>query len=349
MISVVKKLSTIEKRKMFFFIFLIVCAFGVLILLPRLSIPILIAHIICLVIAPAIPMLGKLGLSRRLSLLVVFLLFVISTAYPFFRIVPLVSEEAENIQYYLPKLERYLTTQASLLQSELKERVGYTFDNNYLPELIDVARLKSTSFLLSLPNYVGPILELLFLIPLIIFFLLKEGSSFKKSILSLAPNSIFERFYYLTHKFNKKLGDYIFAKFIEGMLVGVIIWLGLVFMGVRFSLILALIAAVTNIIPYVGPLIGFAPALIFSLAEYGTNTTFGGIVALYLIANVVDMVLVFPILVSKIVDLHPMLVVISVIIGGQWLGIIGMIISIPLAAALKLIFEEIYKEFYERS
>jgi putative permease len=52
-------------------------------------------------------------------------------------------------------------------------------------------------------------------------------------------------------------------------------------------------------------------------------------------------------LVSKVVDLHPLTVVVSVILGSQWLGMIGMVISIPFAAALKLIAQEIYKEIYQ--
>ncbi|MBT6326833.1 MAG: AI-2E family transporter, partial [Bdellovibrionales bacterium] len=64
------------------------------------------------------------------------------------------------------------------------------------------------------------------------------------------------------------------------------------------------------------------------------------------IANIIDLALVFPILVSKIVDLHPVLVVISVIVGSQYLGMVGMIISIPAAVALKLIVTEFYREIY---
>jgi putative permease len=65
-----------------------------------------------------------------------------------------------------------------------------------------------------------------------------------------------------------------------------------------------------------------------------------------LIANIIDMGLVFPLLVSKIVDLHPIVVVASVILGSQYWGLVGMIVSIPLAAAVKLIFIELYREIY---
>ena len=62
--------------------------------------------------------------------------------------------------------------------------------------------------------------------------------------------------------------------------------------------------------------------------------------------NVIDIAIIFPILVSKIVDLHPVVVVMSVILGSQYFGLVGMIVSIPIAAAIKLIGVELYEEFY---
>ena len=142
------------------------------------------------------------------------------------------------------------------------------------------------------------------------------------------------------------MGGYIFAKFIEATIVGTIITMGLYILDIRFFLLLGLIAAVTNIIPYVGPLLGSAPGIVLVMAEYGMGPTTGGVVLLYLIANAIDIASVFPILVSKIVDLHPIIVVVSVILGSQYFGLVGMIISIPVAAAVKLIIHEIYSEVY---
>ena len=168
-------------------------------------------------------------------------------------------------------------------------------------------------------------------------------------MLRVTPNSLFERFYYVSHQFNKQIGDYIFAKFIEASIVGTIITTGLWIMDIRFSLILGVLAGATNIIPYLGPLLGMVPGLVFGIVEYGMGTTFGAIALLYTIANAIDIAIVFPILVSKIVDLHPMIVIASVIIGSQTLGVLGMVISIPCAAAIKLIITEIYNEVYSSS
>ena len=153
-----------------------------------------------------------------------------------------------------------------------------------------------------------------------------------------------EKAYYFFHQFNTKFGDYIFAKFVEAAIVGTVITTGLLIIEFPFALLLGLFAAITNILPYIGPLLGFIPALIVGLVDQ--SPALGQMTLLYLIANIIDLALVFPILVSKIVNLHPMVVVVSVILGSQVAGIVGMIVSIPLAAFLKLFFVEIYNELY---
>ena len=85
--------------------------------------------------------------------------------------------------------------------------------------------------------------------------------------------------------FNKQLGDYIFAKLIEASIVGAIITIGLMAADVRFSFLLGLLAGATNVVPYVGPLLGAIPAILFALAEYGLGQDFGIIVILYLVGQ----------------------------------------------------------------
>jgi putative permease len=176
--------------------------------------------------------------------------------------------------------------------------------------------------------------------------MLKDGVRFRTIVLKITPNSFFERFYHLFSQLNRQFGDYLLAKFIEAAIVGVFITLGLLLAGIKFSLLFGFIAAITNIIPYIGPIIGAIPAIIWAFSEYGFGQESLVVVTIFLVANVIDLAIVFPILVSKIVDMHPIVVVLSVILGSQFMGVTGMIISIPVAAALKLFFVEIFNSLY---
>ena len=341
-----RTISKQEKARLFVFFSVLILFFFSLSLFPRVTIPLSVAYVISLIFNPIVPMVMRLGLKRATSVNIVFVSILFLFSYPLIKITPTVTSEAQNVQYYLPKIENFLKTEYKNVTEKIEKRTGYVVGNDILINSLDYGQKATTEILLQIPKYLGSILEWIFLVPLFVFFLLKDGKGFKSNFLKIVPNSIFERFYYLSHQFNRQLGDYIFAKFVEASLVGVIISTGLFILDVRFALLLGLVAGLTNVIPYLGPLLGTVPAIIFGLAEYGWGPTFGAIAVLYIVANAIDIALVFPILVSKIVNLHPLVVVISVILGSTFFGVIGMVISIPLAAAFKLISIEIYNELY---
>lgn len=335
-----------EWLRLLFFFGIILIFGGALLSLPRAAIPLTIAYVIFLIVNPALPTLAKLGMSKAVSITLLFVALLFFFIYPIVKVVPTITREAKEFKDNIPRIERYVEGQYGKTRAAIKERTGYEIPSKYVSEVIDVARKGTANFLLNLPQFLASFLEWILLVPLFLFFLLKDATKFKKSILRLTPNSIFERFYYLSHKFNSQLGDYIFAKFVEASIVGIIITSGLLILDIKFSLLLGLVAGMTNVIPYVGPVLGTIPAIVLGFAEYGTTPTTGAIVLLYLVANTIDIGIVFPLLVSKIVDLHPIVVVMSVILGSQFLGILGMVVSIPVAAAVKLIIIEIYNEVY---
>ncbi len=335
-----------EFSKMFFFFSLFILIIAILISLPRLTLLLGAVYVLGQLLMPIIPKLEKIGLSKMVAIIFLFLVMIALTAYPVVKVIPILADETENFQYYIPKIEKVLGATYVNLRNEVYRRTGIELGDKALIDFVIYAKESTRNLLLNIPQIIASMVEWMLLVPLFLFFYLKDSTSIKNVILKLTPNSIFERFYYLSHQFNKQLGGYILAKIIEASIVGIIITTGLLLMDIRFAILLGLIAMVTNIIPYVGPILGLLPAILLCLAEYGTGGGFWAMLALYIVANVIDLALVFPILVSKIVDLHPLLVVTSVIVGSHFLGIIGMIISIPLVAAIKLIVNEIYIEIY---
>lgn len=335
-----------EKARLVIFVSIIIMSIAGMFAFPRIAIPLLVSYIITLILSPLMNALLKVGVSRTLAAFGILVGVLFFSIYPIVKLVPVLSNEAKNIQYYAPKVESYVKKEYFYLKTKVQDKTGFELQDKYITDGFGYVRGTISAFVLNIPNVLASVIEWVFVIPLFVFFLLKDLPSFKRTFLEITPNSIFEKFYILSHQFNKQLGDYILAKSIEATIIGVILTSGLLILDVRFAYIFGLVAALTNVIPYLGPLLGTVPALVFAIAEYGLGTTFGAVVILYLIANAIDIAIVFPILVSKIVDLHPVLVVASVILGSQLLGIMGMIISIPVAAAMKLIFTEIIEDIY---
>lgn len=312
-------------------------------------IPFGIAYILSLMLKPIQKMLFSVSLRRKVSAIILLFSMFFLFSYPVIKGAKTISEESHKIEYYAPKLESYLRHKYSLITQEVKERFSYEITVNPIDKLIEVGQESTKSFFIYFPKFLGAALEWGLIIPLFLFFILKDERKFRFIFLKIVPNSFVEKAYFLYHQFNTKFGDYIFAKFIEALIVGTIITTGLLVIGYPFAFILGFIAAVTNILPYIGPILGFLPAIVIGLVDQNPNTTLSAMVALYVIANVIDLALVFPLLVSKIVNLHPMVVVVSVIFGSQLAGVGGMIVSIPLAAFIKLLFQEIYLELYGQS
>jgi len=314
--------------------------------LPRLAAPFAISYLFVLIVSPILPLLMKLGLNKMVALGVVFFIIGLSVIYPIVRYAPLIVNEVKNYQSILPKVETVITERYVKIQTDLDDKYNIYLKTQYLSTGLKHLRKSSTELVEELPNILATTMEWFFLIPLFIIFFVKDGKHFSQLILRLCPNFMFERTYGILHQFQKKLGGYIFAKLVEAIIVGGIIFIGLLFFNYPFAFLLSVIAAITNTIPYLGPILGVIPAILLGLAQFGMGPEVVMIAGIYGVANFIDLAIVFPVLVSKIVDLHPLVVVVSVIVGSQYLGVLGMVISVPIAAAVKLILQNILDIFY---
>ena len=343
--------KNISKIQLVFFISIIALFCSLVLALPRISIPLSLAYILSLALSPIVSSLIALKIPKTMAIISIFAILAVLIGWPLAKIIPILSNESQSFQTIIPKIEQYVILQFHYVQSFIKHKTGHEIDDAYVYQWLGSLQTWSTSFVVRIPNYIANLMEWIFLVPFFTFFIIRDSDSFRKTLLSFTPNMIFERFYYVMHVFNRQLGNYFFAKLVEAVMVGGIITIGLFLIDIKYAVILGFIAGLTNIIPYVGPILGIIPAVILGTLEYGvTSPIMVGILILYTVANIVDIFFVFPFLVSKIVNLHPMLVAVSVIVGSHYMGVTGMVISIPVVAAIKLIITEIYNEIYtERS
>jgi len=343
--------KNINKIQLIYFVSVIVLFCTLVLALPRISIPLSLAYILSLALTPIVSSLMALRMSKTMATLFIFVVLGFLVGWPLVKMIPMLSTESQNLQDIIPKIEQYIILQFQYLREFVKLKTGHEIGDAYVYQGLQELQNWSTSAVVRIPNILANLMEWIFLVPFFTFFIIRDSDSFKKTLLNSTPNMIFERFYYVIHVFNRQLGNYFFAKLVEAIIVGGIITTGLLIMDIKYAVILGFVAGLTNIVPYVGPFIGVVPAIILGMLEYGmTSPTMGAILMLYAVANAVDVFFVFPFLVSKIVNLHPMIVAVSVIVGSHYMGITGMVISIPVVAAIKLIVTEIYNEIYtERS
>lgn len=131
----------------------------------------------------------------------------------------------------------------------------------------------------------------------------------------------------------KKIGYWMQGQLLLGLIVGVLVYLGLMVLGVRHALLLASVAAVFELIPIFGPILAAVPAVLIALVDTGATQGFL-IIGLYLIIHQFENHLLYPLVVRKIVGISPMVVIIALVVGAKLAGFVGAILAVPIAAAI---------------
>jgi len=129
-------------------------------------------------------------------------------------------------------------------------------------------------------------------------------------------------------------------------LIGVLSGIGCAVLGLPDAIALGLVAGITALIPYLGPFVGAVPAILVGLSVSPLRALLVGIVY-FVISNVI-LNFVYPKVVGDAVRLPPILVILAFIAGFSWAGILGMFVAVPLAAALRILFDHIYPRLYEK-
>ena len=178
-------------------------------------------------------------------------------------------------------------------------------------------------------------------------FFLSGGREMKKGLIRVVPNRIFEPALILLDGIDRQLGDYLRSRLVQTVIIAIICLIGYLILGLPFAILLGTVAGLANLIPYIGPFIGAIPALavVFVDSRFGVGSSFIGIIVITIGVQIIDTALVTPLLVGKSVELDPVTTVVVVLVGEQFLGLIGMLMAVPLTAMLKLIIEELITQF----
>ena len=178
------------------------------------------------------------------------------------------------------------------------------------------------------------------LIPFMVFFLMKDGRKFKKEFVSIVPNKYFEFSLYLLHKINVQVGNYLRGQVLDATIVGLLATGALWVLGVKYFIMIGLFAGIANIIPYFGPVTGAVIAIIVSILQTGDFHLASYVILAFIIIKLLDDAIILPMVMSKSVHISPLTVLLAIMIGGKLFGVLGMLLSIPVAGFIKVIIHE---------
>jgi predicted PurR-regulated permease PerM len=190
----------------------------------------------------------------------------------------------------------------------------------------------------NVPGYllgIFPLLSFLFLIPFISFFLLIDGPTSVDRLIQVIPARYVEQALHLLSEIDTSLGNYLRGIIIEALAVAAVSYAGLWALGVNQALAIAVLAGFGNFVPYLGPILGgvvggLAAALQFGSAEAGLK-----VVLLFLVIRLSDDTLLQPIIAKHSIQLHPLVFLLSLMIGAEIFGFMGLVFAVPTACILK--------------
>ncbi len=304
------------------------------------------AFVVYYLLSPIVYWCERRHINRSFAIITIYTVNTVLVVLSFSIFVPMLVDQLALLDKELPDLQVGFLNLVTRV--ELKLQSIFHFEEPLFRDNLRSWMINQTSeYTTLIPKWVSDSLTTLFLTPFLAFFMLRDGSMIKRQMLELIPNRFFETSLKLIYEMNDQVGSFIRARMAEALIVGFVTWVGLMIIGFPYAPLLALFAALTNLIPYIGPVFGAVPAfiMIFINSDILFESMSANILAVsivYLTAHILDAVVIIPVVVAKIVDLHPVTVILVIILGAQLLGVLGMIISIPVASLLKLLFSTFY-------
>ncbi|MBE3091798.1 MAG: AI-2E family transporter [Candidatus Atribacteria bacterium] len=194
----------------------------------------------------------------------------------------------------------------------------------------------SQTIIIYLSNIVSSITFGIVIIPLILFYLMRDMFIFKENLYIYVSKENKKEFKEVLEEIDNIVSGFIRGRIIVCFIVGILIGIGLYFLNLKFALIIGIVSGVFNFIPYLGAIVGVVLALIFALGNPWWSLLM--IVVLFVLVNQLEAVYLNPNILGKGLGLHPLTVILSMLICGQLLGILGVLVAVPLTAILKVLF-----------
>jgi len=319
----------------------LVVVFAIVIGFGRMLAPVFASIVIAYLLEAVVTRLQLLGLSRIASVLVVFLLFLASLFFLLFGLVPMLTRQVTQLVQQIPN---YISQGQELLL-QLPQRYPQMVSEEQVQSLIgsvgNELALAGQQFLTwsltSVGNVMG-LLVLLILIPVLVFFLLKDKDqliNWFKGFLPVERHLVSS----VWADVEAQIANYVRGKAGEIVIVGSVSYVTFVSLGLQYSALLATMVGFSVLIPYIGAAVITLPIAFVAYFQWGWGWDFGQVMIAYAILQALDGNVLVPLLFSEALNLHPVAIIVAILIfGGLW-GFWGIFFAIPLATVVQAVLK----------
>jgi len=180
----------------------------------------------------------------------------------------------------------------------------------------------------------------LVVVPVLTYYLLKDWRSLQLGFINAFSPQYRQQLQNVTSEMGNVISGYIRGQIVISIIMGVLVFSGMYLLGVDYPLVLGLLATLTETIPIIGPVIGAIPAIL--LAYIISPALAVKVIVFYILIQQIENHLIVPNIMGHTIDLHPIVVVISLLIGGHIYGVAGMMLAVPVTALLRVVIRHLW-------
>lgn len=307
--------------------------------------PFLYALAFVYILRPIVNFLDNKGLPRVLALILSYLGMILTLTLLSMYLGPILIKESNSLAGKFPDYISNVSVYINNLIANypfLKSDEVIKFISGFESSLSTFVKNIAQSIPRITAGFFGGLLNII-LAPIIAFYILKDLNAIRTTISDAIPERHRVEGMQIIRKIDCIVGGFLKGQAMVALSVAIISGIALSILGIDYAILLGLLIGVFNIIPYLGPILGGAPAVIIAL---GTSWQLAvGVIGVLAIIQQLDSVVISPRIMSQQVNLHPSVVIFAILVGGSLFGFIGMLIAIPIAAVGKAL----YLHFRERN
>ena len=341
------------------FISLFLVAIGYIIYrLQSVILPFLVAFILSYAINPLVQKLqDKAHIRRWVAILLVYLSTGLMIGLILWWLIPLVWEQLQSAWKYVPTaIDYYNNTLRGWVRSHTPIRLPAMQVRDMSKGLVDFlkenynitdARSFFTNLMLSGMNVIN-VAGIVVLVPILMFYFLYNWDERLVKMRHMIPNRYIPSVYRIAKEIDEALMSFIKGQLLVMVLLGMVYAVQLQLIGLKVGLIIGMIAGIASFVPYLGFTLGFIAAIIAGLFQFGVDWVhLLLIIGAFMVGQAVEGYVLQPLLLGDKIGLSPLWVMFAVLAGAALAGIAGMLIALPLAAVLNVLFQHAYDSYRE--
>ncbi|EAC5201321.1 AI-2E family transporter [Listeria monocytogenes] len=318
-----------------------------MVILKTVAAPIILAGISYYLFNPIIDWLEKHKWKRGWAIALLYLVIIGLLILLFSFVIPAVKDQIVSLFKSFPGYWDQITQKfdefsRSSLFDQIKDKL-----NTNMSDIMKTLSTKGTSVInstiSSIGSIVGTVTEVVLAIvttPLVLFYLLKDGKKLPDFLLKMLPVNGRAHTRQVLGEANHQISSYIRGQIIVSLCIGILLFIGYLIIGLPYALTLAIIAACTSIVPYLGPAIAITPAIIIAIVT--SPWLLIKLIIVWCVVQLLEGKFISPQVMGKTLKVHPITILFVILVAGNLFGVLGVIFAVPGYAVLKVIVTHVF-------